>query len=266
MQYLKKIQFVVLLAAGIVVLQSCKSKARLVSEGTAFDNEIPAVQIIDKYNLNALNFSTLSIKAAAKYQDDNQSQNVMAEIRMKKDEKIMVIIRVLGITMAKALITPESVKYYDKIGNKFFEGDYSALSQWLGTDLNYQKVQSIFLGKTIEDLHKGKYKVAIADKWYQLYTQDNPEVNKSFYFESDNYLVKKQEIKQPTLQRTLQVTYPEYRKTDEKLLPLQMVLEAQLESAKTFIDVEYKNVNFNEDLSFPYNVPDGFERIELEKK
>ena len=78
-------------------------------------------------------------------------------------------------------------------------------------------------------------------------------------------MVKKQEINQPNLQRSLQVTYPEYRKTDEKFLPLQLLLEAQLESAKTSIDVEYKNVNFNEDLSFPYSVPEGFDRIELEK-
>lgn len=266
MRILKRIQYGLLIATATMALHSCKSKAQVVAEGTASNNEIPAIQIIDKYNLNSLNFSTLSIKAAAKYQDDSQSQNVMAEIRMKKDEKIMVIIRVLGITVAKALITPDAVKYYDKIGNKYFEGDYSALSQWLGTDLDYQKVQSIFLGKAIDDLQKGKYKVAIVDKWYRLKNQDNPDLDKSFYFESDNYLVKKQEINQPSLQRTLQVTYPEYRKTDEKFLPLQMVLEAQLESTKTYIDVEYKNVNFNEDLSFPYNVPEGFERIELEKK
>ncbi|MFN5774427.1 DUF4292 domain-containing protein, partial [Flavobacterium sp.] len=119
--------FYFLSASLLLGLTSCKSKAVAIAESAAVTNEIPAIQIIDKYNVNALDFTTLNIKASAKFEDANQSQNVMAEIRMKKNEKIMVIIRVLGITMAKALITPESVRYYDKIGNKYFEGDYSSL-------------------------------------------------------------------------------------------------------------------------------------------
>lgn len=265
MQVFTQYSYRIALVCIVLALQSCRPKANVVAETTVTNAEIPAIQIIDKYNLNTFNFSTLSIKASAKFEDDNQSQHVTAEIRMKKDEKIMVIIRVLGITMAKALITPTEVKYYDKIGNKYFEGDYSALSRWLGTDLDYQKVQSIFLGKTIDDLQKGKYAVTITDQWYRLHDKENAAMDKSFYIEGKNYLVKKQVINQPNLQRSLQVTYPEYRKTDEKFLPLQLLLEAQLESAKTSIDVEYKNVNFNEDLSFPYSVPEGFERIELEK-
>jgi hypothetical protein len=52
-------------------------------------------------------------KANAKYSDDQQSQNVTAEIKIKKDQQILVI-RFLGITMAKASITPTSVSYYEK--------------------------------------------------------------------------------------------------------------------------------------------------------
>jgi hypothetical protein len=37
--------------------------------------------------------------------------------------------------MAKASITPP-VSYYEKIKAMYFEGDFSALSQWLGTDLD----------------------------------------------------------------------------------------------------------------------------------
>jgi hypothetical protein len=69
--------------------------------------------IANHYN-NKSDFSTLYIKADAKYSDDRSSQNVTAEIRIKKDEQILVSIRFLGITMAKASITPTSVSYYEK--------------------------------------------------------------------------------------------------------------------------------------------------------
>jgi hypothetical protein len=56
--------------------------------------------------------------------------------------------------MAKASITPTSVSYYEKIKGTYFEGDFSALSQWLGTE-DYNKIQNMLLGEPLDDLSKG---------------------------------------------------------------------------------------------------------------
>ena len=247
----------------LILLASCKSKA-ILAEGNA-SNTISADKIITSYDNNKIDFSTLYIKANAKYQDDKQSQNVQAEIKIKRNEKILISIRVLGFTMAKALITPTSVQYYEKIGNKYFEGDYAGLSQWLGTDLDFQKVQNMFLGKTLDDLHKGKYAVSILEKLYKLQSNPDAKTDKSFFFESDNFLVKRQEINQPLQERTLQVAYPDYKKYDAMILPLSLAIDARQKESKTNINIEYKNVSFNEDLSFPYSVPEGYERIYIDK-
>jgi hypothetical protein len=42
--------------------------------------------------------------------------------------------------MAKALITLIQLVIMKKKGT-YFEGDFSALSQWLGTDLDYSKIK-----------------------------------------------------------------------------------------------------------------------------
>jgi hypothetical protein len=246
----------------IILFASCKPKAVL-AEGSA-NNTIAADKIIESHYNNKSNFSTLYIKASAHYEDANNTQNVSAEIKIKKDEKILVSIRVLGITMAKALITPTSVQYYDKLGNKYFEGDYAGLSKWLGTDLDFQKVQNLLIGKAIDDLHKGKYVVSIMEKLYKLQSNVGNSEN-SFYFEADNFLIKRQEINQPTLDRTLQVVYPDFKKYDEAILPLALSINARQKENKTNINIEYKNSTFNEDLSFPYNVPEGYERIYIDK-
>lgn len=246
----------------ILLFASCKPKAVL-AEGSA-NNTIAADKIIESHYNNKSNFSTLYIKASAHYEDANNTQNVSAEIKIKKDEKILVSIRVLGITMAKALITPTSVQYYDKLGNKYFEGDYAGLSKWLGTDLDFQKVQNLLIGKAIDDLHKGKYVVSIMEKLYKLQSNVGNSEN-SFYFEADNFLIKRQEINQPALDRTLQVVYPDFKKYDEAILPLALSINARQKENKTNINIEYKNSTFNEDLSFPYNVPEGYERIYIDK-
>ena len=247
----------------LILFASCKTKAVL-AEGKA-STSLSADKIIESYDNNKIDFSTLYIKASARYEDEKQAQNVQAEIRIKKDEKILISVRVLGITMAKALITPSAVKYYDKIGNKYFEGDFSTLSKWIGTDLDYQKLQNMFLGKTIDDLHGAKYDASIIEKLYKLQSNPNSTTNKSFYFESDNYLVKKQEINQSAQERTLQIEYPDYKRYDSLILPLSLAIDARQKESKTNINIEYKNISVNEELTFPYNVPEGYERIFIEK-
>jgi hypothetical protein len=66
---------------------SCKSKA-VVSENPV--TSMKAKEYNSDHYDNKSDFSTLYIKAKVKYSDDRQSQNVTAEIRIKKDEQILV--------------------------------------------------------------------------------------------------------------------------------------------------------------------------------
>lgn len=244
----------------VFLLVSCKPKQQLLVS-TEASSEISAQKIISNHYNNNFDFSTLYIKAGARYQDDKQSQGVSAEIKIKKNEKILVSVRFLGITMAKALITPESVQYYEKMNGSYFEGDYIALSKWLGTDLDFNKVQNMLLGKAIDDLNKSKYKASIAEKLYKLQDTESNNTHKEFFFEAEQFLVKKQEVSQPELDRKFQIVYPEYQKQNNLFLPLLLNIEANQDNKKTTIDIEYKSVSINEEFTFPYSVPDGYERI-----
>ena len=246
--------------ATIFALFSCTAKKTLVAE-IVVNRELTSEKIIEKHYNDKMSFSTLYIKSSASYKDDKQSQNVTAEIKVKKDEKILISIRFLGITMAKALITPDKVQYYEKLNGSYFEGNYTALSQWLGTDLDFQKVQNMLIGESFDDLKRGKYTTVLEDKLYKLSAGSNAGINKTFYLASDNFLVKKQEISQITQGRTLQVSYPERKTASEAFLPLRIAIEAIQNSGKTNININYNSISFNEDLSFPYSVPESYERV-----
>lgn len=243
-----------------LAMASCKSAKTVLTEGAA-DNDMAAANVINGHYANIPNFKTAYIKSTARYKDDKQTQNVTAEIRIKKDEKILVSIRFLGITMAKALITPTEVKYYEKINGNYFEGDYTTLSRWLGTDLDFSKVQNMLIGQALDDLHKEKYVASIEDKLYKLAAASSSNTAKAFYFEGDKFLIKKQEIAQLAKQRELTVSYPLYAEYSSVIFPSQLQIAASQQKGKTNISIKYESVTFNEDLSFPYSVPDGYDRV-----
>lgn len=247
-------------------LTSCKSKAVMVDSNSVKpvaivdSNAVNSQKIIESHYGNKSDFSTLYIRSSAKYRDDKQSQSVSAEIKIKKGEKILVSVRFLGITMAKALITPTQVKYYEKINGTYFEGDYASLSEWLGTDLDFDKIQNMLVGQPIDDLTKQKYNSEVTDKFYRLNAvQDKTE--KSFFFESKNYLLKKQEVVQAEKERAFAVNYPNFQDFASAILPASLQINAVQKKGKTEISIDYNSVTFNEELSFPYSVPEGYDRI-----
>ncbi|UQD55533.1 DUF4292 domain-containing protein [Flavobacterium sp. K5-23] len=245
---------------GSLTLVSCKSKS-VVTTVSSPVTKMSASKIIDNHYNNKNEFSTLYIKANARYADEKQTQNVTAEIKIKKDEQILVSIRFLGITMAKASITPNSVSYYEKIKGTYFEGDFSALSQWLGTDLDYSKIQNMLLGEAMDDLKKGKYTESLIDQLYRLDDVSNKNTKKTFYFEAENFRVKKQEITQKQENRMIQVAYDNNKLYNEIVMPTNVAIETYQPKGKTEINLEYNTISFNEELSFPYSVPNGYKRI-----
>ena len=184
-------KYIGLLFFGFLV--SCSAKKAVIAE-TPANNKLSADKIIDNHYKNKLNFNTLYIKSSVSYRDPNQSQNVTAEIKIKKDEIILVSIRILGITMAKALITPEKVQYYEKLNSSYFDGNYSALSKLLGTDLDFQKVQNLLLGQAFDNLKTGKYNLSLENNRYKLESVSNTDSIKTFYLSGNNYLINKEEI------------------------------------------------------------------------
>ena len=258
---MKKIAILVLLTVFMV---SCKSKAIAVTannEPVAEARNMSAKKIIEKHYNNKSEFSTLYIKSSARYADDKQTQNVTAEIKIKKDEQILVSIRFLGITVAKALITPTTVSYYEKLNSKYFEGDFSSLSQWLGTDLDYNKIQNMLLGQAIDDLTKGKYLETLLEQTYRLDDTSNKNTKKSFFLDADKFFVQKQEITQTAEERMIKVAYSDNKVYNQATLPTSVVINTFQKKGNTEINLEYDSVTFNEELSFPYSVPNGYKRI-----
>lgn len=241
-------------------LFSCSTKKAIIAE-TVVNDKLTGEKIIENHYKNKLNFNTLYIKSSVSYRDPNQSQNVTAEIKIKKDEIILISIRILGITMAKALITPEKVQYYEKLNSSYFDGNYSALSKLLGTELDFQKVQNLLLGEAFDNLKSGKYNFTLEDNKYKLKTVSNSGTSKTFYLSGDNYLIQKEEISQPTLERMLLIIYPDRKSSQEFNLPTGIAIEANQKSDKTTININYNSISFNEELSFPYSVPNSYERI-----
>ncbi len=242
---------------------SCKTKQKAIEKEPSTNSTVKESisNIIKNHDAINRDFKTAYIKASVNYKDSNRSVSLGADVRIKKDEVILVSVKILGITIAKAIITPTQVRYYEKTSNKYFEGDFKTLSNWLGTDLDFRKVQNLLLGQAIDDLSIGKYSIGIEENAPKLEETTSSNIKKTFVFEPSSFCLKRQEITQIEPSKKLNVNYLDYKTYTEAVLPGELLIFAIQNNETTEISLTYKNASFNEDLTFPYSVPDGYEQI-----
>lgn len=223
-------------------------------------------KIISFHRVANPNFKTLASRVQVVYDDGEKQQSITVSLRMEKDKTIWIRASILGITLAKAIITPERVSYYETISNTYFDGDFSLLSECLGTELNFERTQAILLGQSIFPLNDTQYKSSVVSNQYKIEPKKQPyNFIHSLFLNSKNYKVLSGSVSQPGDNRLFSIRYGDYQEIDGGYYPGDILIDASENDEKTKISVSYKNIDINASVSFPFEIPEGFERIELYK-
>tara|TARA_R110000796_G_scaffold183498_2_gene300096 strand:- start:197817 stop:198587 length:771 start_codon:yes stop_codon:yes gene_type:complete len=256
MRVIKKIILSILIAFAF----SCKS-TKVITGGTVNEN-LTSKAIIKSHYTNELDFKTLSGKMKIDYEDKDASQGFSVSFRMEKDKAIWMS-ATLGVV--KAYITPERVSFYNRLDNSYFDGDFSYLSKLLGTELDFEKIQNLLLGQALLDLRKDKYDLTIANENYELKPKKDLDLFKIlFQIEPKHFKIGAQQITQPEKGRSLIIQYKNYQEIDKKIIPNEIGISATMDGNQSLIGIEYKSIEFNRNLKFPYDIPNGFKEIILD--
>ncbi|WP_378186004.1 DUF4292 domain-containing protein [Aquimarina sp. W85] len=256
------IRFLSFLCIVLIITSSCKSTAGM-DGGTV--KRLKSKKVIDNHYNSTFNFNTLNARVKINYKDDKQSVSPNVTLRMERDKKIWLSAKILGITLAKALITPNRVQYYEKINGTYFDGNFKMLSKWLGTELDYDKVQQLLLGQSLFDLSKDTYEVTVVDQGYQLKPKKELALfNRLFLIAPENFKMKLQLLAQPLEKRSLSVLYNTYQTVGGQDFPKEIVIKASQDQEQTLIKLDYRSVDYNANVSFPFSIPTGYEEVTVE--
>lgn len=248
-----------IVASAVLVLGSCGS-TRPVGKADV-DEGLSVRNVIRNHQAGALKFSTLSGRLGIDYSDGEDSQSVTVSLRMKKDEVIWLSAP-LGVI--KVLITPGRVSFYNKLSNEYFDGDYTYLNDILGSEVDFEKLQNILLGQSMLKLEGRNYDLRYSPQAYEL----EPRAAVEFYkfllkIEPQYFRIASQVLAQPDQKRAMEVRYTDYQEIQGQVLPDNVQINAFESDQKITIGIEYKQVELNRELRFPYKIPKGFNPVAL---
>lgn len=245
-----------------LVLSSCKTKSVATKKGAT--KSMSANKIIKTHYDKSFKQKTLIAKMKVKYKGKSNLPSVTASLRVEKDKTIWISLSKIGFPIGKVLITKNKVSYYEKINRTYFEGDFALLSNWLGTELDFEKVQNLILGEPIFNLKKERHLAEENENNYQLTPKKPYELFDIFYFiNNSSFKLDRQQVNQLNEEKELTVDYGNYEKIGKEMFPKKIVITAQDHNLTTTVDIEYRTIQFNKSVYFPFTIPEGYKEIEL---
>lgn len=251
---------VVLCLLFIGLNYSCKS-AKTVSGTGGLDNKLSLKKIIKAHKQSTPKFKTLQAKLGITFTQNTKSQSHTVTFKMERDKVIWLSAK---LALLRVKITPEKVQFYSKLDNTYFDGDFKYLSHLLGTDIDFNKLQNLLLGQTLNTLDTEDFKHEVYEQSYMIQPKEQTDIFEAFFLlNPTHFRLNSQEFSQLKNNRLLQIEYLSYQDIEGQTLPLNTKINALNADSETIIELDYKSVKLNEALRFPFKIPNGFTEIEL---
>ena len=252
---LKKIGIICLV---FTVLTGCKSTKVAGDKDT---KEKSARVVLRTFESNLADFKTAMGKIKAGYKTEDDSQSINITYRIEKDKAIWMSAKVMGLLpVAKVYITPERFQYYEKINRTYFDGDFSMAKEFLGVEVNFENLQNLLIGKSMFELRKNQ--MLFDDDAYVFLQNIESILAYSAIIDSRRFEMKTQSLRNKN-NESLEVNYFRFQTVDKQRFPSKLLMTAKKDDEVVVIDIEYRSVIFDEELSFPFSIPGNYERLEF---
>lgn len=268
-----KLKNLILVLIIISFLSACKTTRKIFREPL---KEEGSEYLFKKLNENKLEFDYINAKFNLHLQEGKKKTSFKGQIRIKKDSMIWISFSpLLGIEVARMLITNDSVKFINRMNKTFFKGDYKYLNDFFDTNIDFNVLQGLIIGNDFSHYENIKFRAFIDNMQYRLSTAARSKLKKYIRkneFEPQIFIqniwldpltfkisqISLKEIKKEN--KKLQVNYNEFIKINSQLFPknINFILQAE---KKIDVQVDYSKIDVNKEVNFPFKVPKKYKSV-----
>lgn len=236
----------------------------------------PALQLVKKQHDNELQFTWLSAKASIETEANGENQSFDATIRIRKDSAIWISISpALGIEVMRVLITPDTVKYMNRLNGTYFVDAVCKINDLIQADFDFDMIQNLLIGNSFEYYDDDQLKTSIVGNNYlissvrkgklkRLTTNNNNSSERSsvqsMWLEPLNFKLVKLRLDEFTSQRELVAEYANFKTVDSTQL-MSHSINVNVKAQKTIVvRANYNKVKLNQVMELPFKIPAKYTR------
>ena len=265
----------------LVLLSSCFTRKRLAAGRSQHISKKSAKDLEGLLKKNEFQFRWLSAKFSTDVMLDSAQVSFNVSLRACKDSVLWMSISapIIGIEVARAMITKDSVKFMDEYHSEYFAGDFNYINKMLHADLDFDMLQSLLVGNSVEfydeddKLHSGTndgryFLSTIRKRRLRRVMEHNKELRdpaQSIWLDPQTYKIVRILFKDFNQNRTFDSDFDKFDKIDSMLFPYQLHYNIKAEK-NVDIKIQYSKVSINKPQTFPFSIPSKYERIIYKEK
>jgi len=241
-----------------------------------------AKTLIKHIRESEFNYDWVYAKANVDANIDGKEESFDIKVRIRKDSAMLVSIQyLLGVEVAKILITKDSVKMVIYPRKQYFKGDYNYINELLHADLDFDLLQAVLFGnsaefddddlklKPVTDRQNCRYALSTERKFkLKKIEQGQKEPKKSLQtmtLDPNTFKINKNEFVDVETNRIFTANYEKYPlATDSVYAPRHVNIEIVAEK-KVNLKIDYVRIEKNEPQRLTLNIPAKYEPMPIKK-
>ncbi|WP_317899079.1 DUF4292 domain-containing protein [Aurantibacillus circumpalustris] len=231
---------------------------------------------------NEFIFDWVYAKANVEALVDDKEESFDIKVSIRRDSAMLVSVHyLLGLQVAKLLITKDSVKFVNYIQKTYFTGDFVYINNLLNADLDFELLQAVLFGNSAEFQEDESKLKPVTDKQnchYLLSTERKRKLRKiqagvsdiknslqTLTLNPDNYKILKNEFIEPATNRQFIANYSKFQQKDSVYAPYHVDIDIVAQK-KANIKIDYVRIEKNTPQKLSLNIPAKYDPIQIQKK
>lgn len=219
----------------------------------------------------------ISAKSSIKAEHNGKVQSFTINLRYRQDSLIwMSFSPLLGIEVARALITTDSIKFMDKHNKRYLITDFQYVSERLDFEITFAQLEALLLGNLFEYVKNNKYKSIYMDnevyvmstlsKRSIIKTLKDKELHKNIvqdvWINPSNNRIVATNVFDDKSGRTINLKHEDHLLTESGTIPQKSFFELIISDANALkLYVSHIKFEINEEKSIPFKIPSGYKAM-----
>ncbi len=267
--FLRNIKILAFLLPAIVLFEGCRPAREVTPD---IDPLVMAPQkVLMAVHAHQASFDFFSTRFSGTATLDDRNYSVSGNIRIRKDSAIYVSVApFLGIEIARAMITPDTVKFINRLENTYFVGDMRFINNMLGTDLDFYMLQSILVGSDFNHFTTDNFQVRKDRGMMLLHASARKREGKSsqtyqhnLWLDYKTWRIQQALLFQPDEKRVIRTNYQNFQNVDGQEFPAEVSLEFSDPVSRAELSMKYSRTSLNNPRQMTFSIPPRYSPLDF---
>jgi hypothetical protein len=254
---------VLLLSAAVLLLAASCGKKSVPQATQPLPKPMPVARI---QIAKPLEYTTFNAKTKIQFESGTDKMGSAMSLRMQKGKVIWVSVTpALGIEAVRAKVTPDSIYMVNRIEKTYIAEPIEFLKKKFNVQADFATLQALLAGNQPFDSTVAGKVLPPQDPHYHT-RQEKGSLRADNFIDMSNGKLRKVQLEDTVARNSLSVSYSDYAALDNFVFPYASIFLVQQQSTtppkSAVLTINYNKVTLSEpDLTFPFSVPEGYQRI-----